>query len=142
MMVGSDNMNRRSWTHDSELSLAVLDDTRDERAPVDPAGLGDGARVLARNTRLRLWTEHLGRAESEVADLLDTSRAFEAFRDAASALDRWHDAGRVGERPPGHARTHRPKRVAAHHRWWAHAVSRIVNDPDGRPRHLRHTDRY
>src|SRR4029450_3486001 len=57
--VGSDNFNRRSWTHDSELSNGVLDATRDEREPRDPAGLGDGARVFARDLRLELWREHL-----------------------------------------------------------------------------------
>ncbi len=45
MAVGSDNLNRRSWTHDSELSCSVIDARLDERAPRDPAGLGDGARV-------------------------------------------------------------------------------------------------
>jgi len=143
MMVGSDNLNRRSWTHDSELSCSVLDETRDERAPRDPAGLGDGARRLARDTRLRLWREHLGRTdESDVEDLLDPARAFTEFRRAAHALDEWHARGRAGSRPPGHVRIHRPERVQAWQRWWAHAVSRVVNDPDGRPRRDRRADRY
>ena len=51
-IVGSDNLNLRSWTHDSELSCAVLDATRDARALSDPGGLGDGARALARDLRL------------------------------------------------------------------------------------------
>jgi phosphatidylserine/phosphatidylglycerophosphate/cardiolipin synthase-like enzyme len=143
MMVGSDNMNRRSWTHDSELSVAVLDDTRDERAPVDPAGLGDGARVFARDTRLQLWREHLGRmGPGDDADLLDPDDAFAAFRAAADALDRWHGQGRVGERPPGHVRVHRPEHVPVRHRWWARAVSRVGNDPAGRPPGRRRHDTY
>ena len=69
-IVGSDNLNLRSWTHDSELSCAVLDSVRDSRAPSDPGGLGDGARVFARDLRLRLMAEHLGRGVDD-ADLLD-----------------------------------------------------------------------
>jgi hypothetical protein len=60
--VGSGNICRRSWTHDSELSCSVLDATLDDREPIDPGGRGDRARVLPRDTRLRLWREHLGRA--------------------------------------------------------------------------------
>ena len=39
-MVGSDNLNRRSWSHDSELSIGVLDHTRDTREPGRPGRAG------------------------------------------------------------------------------------------------------
>lgn len=143
MMVGSDNFNRRSWTHDSELSVAVLDDTRDDRAPRDPAGSGDGARQLPRDTRLQLWREHLGRTASTNDDgLLDPLSAFDELRRSAQALDAWHDGGRIGVRPAGHVRIHRPERVPRRHAWWARLVARVVDDPDGRPWSWQRADRY
>jgi phosphatidylserine/phosphatidylglycerophosphate/cardiolipin synthase-like enzyme len=140
--VGSDNLNRRSWTHDSELSAAVLDDTLDEREPRDPAGLGDGARVFARELRLRLWREHLGRSPDDDGDLLDPVAGFDAWRRAASALATWHDAGRSGPRPPGHASEHDPGRVQPWAAWWATPVYKLLVDPDGRPRRLRRASRF
>jgi phosphatidylserine/phosphatidylglycerophosphate/cardiolipin synthase-like enzyme len=138
--IGSDNFNRRSWTHDTELSCAVLDETRDERAPTDPAGTGDGARVYARDLRLRLMREHLDRADD--AGLIDPSSAAEAIDAAASALDAWYDGGRVGERPDGRLRRHRPERLGRLTRVWAVPAYRLVYDPDGRPRRLRRSQRW
>ncbi|MFF5053131.1 phospholipase D family protein [Micromonospora sp. NPDC000663] len=137
--VGSDNFNRRSWTHDSELSCAVLDDTRDEREPTDPAGRGDGARVFARDLRLRLWREHLDRDPDgrDDADLLDPADAVAAITAAADALQQWYDDGQVGERPPGRLRPHRPERLPWYTRAWALPAYRLVYDPDGRPLRAR-----
>ncbi|MDH6461409.1 phosphatidylserine/phosphatidylglycerophosphate/cardiolipin synthase-like enzyme [Micromonospora sp. A200] len=137
--VGSDNFNRRSWTHDSELSCAVLDDTRDGRAPTDPTGAGDGARVFARELRLRLWREHLDRDPDggEDADLLDPEAAVKAITSAADALQRWYDGGRQGPRPPGRLRPHRPERLPWLTRLWALPAYRLVYDPDGRPLRAR-----
>jgi phosphatidylserine/phosphatidylglycerophosphate/cardiolipin synthase-like enzyme len=133
--VGSDNFNRRSWTHDSELSCAVLDDTRDERAPTDPAGLGDGARTFPRDLRLALWREHLDRDTGDRPDddLLDPATAVAAIDAAAKALQQWHRGGRVGPRPPGRLVPHEPEHLPWHQRWWAIPAYRLVYDPDGRP---------
>jgi phosphatidylserine/phosphatidylglycerophosphate/cardiolipin synthase-like enzyme len=134
-MVGSDNLNRRSWSHDSELSIAVLDAERDARPPLDPAGLGDGARTFARDLRLRLWREHLDRgdADADIANLLDPAEAFAAFRRQALALEAWHAGGQRGERPAGRVRPHQPHRPTTAQRLWAAPLYWLVYDPDGRP---------
>jgi phosphatidylserine/phosphatidylglycerophosphate/cardiolipin synthase-like enzyme len=131
--AGSANLNRRSWSHDSELSVAVLDDDRDGREPRDPGGLGDGARRFARDLRLTLLREHLDRRHGDDADLLDPDDAVRAVEAAAEALDAWHDGGRVGPRPPGRLRHHRPERMRKRTRLWAVPAYRLVYDPDGRP---------
>jgi phosphatidylserine/phosphatidylglycerophosphate/cardiolipin synthase-like enzyme len=143
--VGSDNLNRRSWTHDSELSCAILDSELDDREPTDPTGRGDRARRLARDTRLRLWREHLGRDvaagdEAADADLVEFTSGFAAFAATAATLDAWHRDGGRGPRPPGHARPHRPDPIPWHSRWWARTAHRMFVDPDGRPRALRRRD--
>jgi phosphatidylserine/phosphatidylglycerophosphate/cardiolipin synthase-like enzyme len=132
--VGSDNFNRRSWTHDSELSCAVLDSERDEREPRDPAGLGDGARVFPRDLRLTLLREHLDRADDGSQDdgLIDPSALVATLRASAEALQAWHDAGRAGPRPPGRLRPHQPEQLGRLTRLWSVPVYRTMYDPDGR----------
>jgi phosphatidylserine/phosphatidylglycerophosphate/cardiolipin synthase-like enzyme len=136
--VGSDNICRRSWTHDSELSCSLLDATLDDRDPIDPGGRGDRARVLPRDTRLRLWREHLGRddGDGDDADLVDPRSGFEAWRTAAARLDDWHRGGQ-GPRPPGRVRRHQIDPVPEWQRWWWRVFHRTIVDPDGRPPHLR-----
>jgi phosphatidylserine/phosphatidylglycerophosphate/cardiolipin synthase-like enzyme len=130
-LLGSDNLNRRSWTHDSELSIAVLDDTRDDRAPSDPGARGEGARRFARSLRLELEQEHLATAIGADPAPIAT---FERWRASARSLEAWYSAGRSGPRPPGRVRPHQLEPVA----WWqqifAVPIYHLLIDPDGSPR--------
>jgi phosphatidylserine/phosphatidylglycerophosphate/cardiolipin synthase-like enzyme len=128
--VGSDNFNRRSWTHDSELTAVVVDR--------HGAAGGYGQRL-----RLTLAAEHLDREVDDeslldvMADCVDPHEMFGHFVDTAARLDDWHAGGRVGERPPGRLRRMHPPELGR----MAHALSLppylTLHDPDGRPRRLK-----
>jgi phosphatidylserine/phosphatidylglycerophosphate/cardiolipin synthase-like enzyme len=127
--VGSDNLNLRSWTCDSEISCAVLEESGSD----DP---------LARRLRLALCREHLDRAHGDDAGLIDAGDLFDAFADSADKLQAWHDAGRHGPRPPGRLRPYALPRLSPLTHRWAGPVYRRLYDPDGRPADLRHADTY
>jgi len=134
--VGSDNLNRRSWTHDSELSCAVIDSELDDRIPLDPGGLGDGSRKFARALRLSLWAEHLGRSPED-QELLNLSQCAVLWRKVDQELEEWRSGLGEGNRPPGRIRAHVVEPVPSGSRRWASPAYRLVFDPDGRPLKLR-----
>jgi phosphatidylserine/phosphatidylglycerophosphate/cardiolipin synthase-like enzyme len=125
--VGSDNFNRRSWTHDSELSVAVWDTVRTP----------DGCSRYARDLRLALAREHLDADPPGLADPRDPAAVYAAFAQSAAALQAWHDGGRRGQRPPGRLRPLKAAAPGHFTRLWAGAAYRTIYDPDGRPRDLR-----
>jgi hypothetical protein len=110
-----------------------VDETRDQREPVHPAGRGDGARSFARDLRLTLVREHLDRPADGSADpdLIDPDSFMRAVRAAADRLNAWHAAGRAGRRPPGRLRPHQPEKLPLPIKAWSIPVYRLVYDPDG-----------
>jgi phosphatidylserine/phosphatidylglycerophosphate/cardiolipin synthase-like enzyme len=121
--VGSDNFNLRSWTYDSELSCAVVDTA----VPAE----------YARQLRLTLAAEHLGRSKSDMDALIEPRLAFAALADSAAALDEWYANGCQGPRPAGQLRAYQPPRLSRWSKRWAAPLYRWLYDPDGRPPALR-----
>jgi phosphatidylserine/phosphatidylglycerophosphate/cardiolipin synthase-like enzyme len=109
MTIGSDNLNLRSWTHDSEIMCAVA----------DPEG------ALPRGLRTALWSEHLG-----------LSRDDPRLLDLSGAMALWDE--RLGA-PGSRILAHEPATLSRRTQVWARAAYRTLHDPDGRPRHLRGT---
>jgi phosphatidylserine/phosphatidylglycerophosphate/cardiolipin synthase-like enzyme len=139
-IVGSDNFNRRSWTHDSELSCAVIDQSAGSAAAPAAGATCQRAAGYAATLRGVLAGEHLG---SQQASAGPAGRAaFDAFRQAAADLDAWHAGGQHGPRPPGRLRRYDVPRLAAWTRAWAEVLYRVTYDPDGRSRALRRADRF
>ena len=119
--VGSDNFNRRSWTHDSELSAAVCHED------------------YARGLRTALAREHLGLRDDEGDPSLEAM--FDGFADAAARLQGWHDSGGRGPRPAGQLRPLARMPLGRLTRAWATPLYRLIYDPDGRPLRLRTSNR-
>jgi phosphatidylserine/phosphatidylglycerophosphate/cardiolipin synthase-like enzyme len=136
-IVGSDNFNRRSWTHDSELSCAVVETTG---PGPDGGDVRHGEGTYAHALRVALSREHLGTEESGAAERL--SGAFGAFRRSAARLDAWHGGGRAGPRPAGRLRSYQQPALPPWTRAWAGPAYRLVYDPDGRPLSWRRAGRF
>ena len=109
MTIGSDNLNRRSWTHDSEVTCAVVDPDR----------------VLPRSVRTSLWAEHLGLPQEEPR-----------MSDLSGAMTLWAERENA---PASRIRRHVPPALSASTQLWARPAYLTVYDPDGRPRRLRGT---
>jgi phosphatidylserine/phosphatidylglycerophosphate/cardiolipin synthase-like enzyme len=134
--IGSDNFNRRSWTHDSELSAVVVDTE------------GGDHSAYARRLRLTLAAEHLDREvtaatlDTVMADCVGAEQMADAFAASAARLQAWHDGGGRGPRPPGRLVPLPRPPISPLARLWAWPLYRAVLDPDGRPRALRRSGEF
>jgi phosphatidylserine/phosphatidylglycerophosphate/cardiolipin synthase-like enzyme len=137
--VGSDNFNRRSWSHDSELSCAVIDQDADTtHASVESPS---PTHSYARQLRLTLAREHLDWADDDTC-LSDPRSAFDAFASTAAALDTWYTNGQKTPRPAGRLRTYQTPQLSPVTTAWATPLYRAIYDPDGRPHAMRRTGRF
>ena len=128
--IGSDNFNRRSWTHDSELSAVVI----------------DRAGEYGRRLRLTLAAEHLDREAGDLdavmTDCREPADMFATYAASAARLDAWREGGGIGPRPAGRLRKIEPPELGPLARAVASVPYALLHDPDGRPPGLRRTHNF
>ena len=122
--IGSDNFNRRSWTHDSELSAVVLDTGRRLRARRCGSPWPPSTSTAVTPTT---WT-----------DCIEPAGCSRPTPSAPRRLDGWHAGGqgRCHARRAGCAAS-MPPELGTVTRALALAPYLLVLDPDGRPKPLR-----
>ena len=126
--IGSDNFNRRSWTHDSELSAVV----------VDPAG--DYARQPAAHPRRRAPRPRAPTTWPTASTPAGMFAAYAESRRRARQLARRRARSGRGRRA-GCVASSRPSSAG----WPGRSRSApylLVHDPDGRPKPLRKRDEF
>jgi phosphatidylserine/phosphatidylglycerophosphate/cardiolipin synthase-like enzyme len=138
-MVGSSNLNRRSWTHDSEVAAAVLDLDSDGQPLGDSAG-SESDDTFARRLRLDLWGEHLGIPAND-ARMVDLTHSLDLWRAAACETEAGNQLNELGQ-PRQRVQAHRPAPVRSSAHRWAWPLYRVVFDPDGRPRTMRRPGQF
>jgi phosphatidylserine/phosphatidylglycerophosphate/cardiolipin synthase-like enzyme len=69
-IIGTANVNRRSWTHDSEIVVGIYDESTNDHA----------AYTFAHRLRVRLWAEHLN---------MNTPDGHAALADAVASTVHW-----------------------------------------------------
>ena len=167
-IIGSDNFNRRSWTHDSEASCAIIDQSGSFASRLRQAlgaehlgetsgtagaaggcrgggagrGGGGGAAGIAGAQATRTLDAAGGAGSAATEPVASFAGMFDAFGRAADALDAWHAGGRQGPRPAGQLRRYPDPQISGSTRAWASVLYRLVYDPDGRPLAMRRAGKF
>ena len=130
----------RSWTHDSELTAAVLDSARDPSVtrPI-PVGWGTEPPVRSSDPTRAMLREHLG-LEDDDDCLVDPVQAADMVARAPPSSTPGTPAD--AEPPAARRETARgsvgkKRGLPARHRWFTAPIYRSFLDPDGRPLDMR-----
>ena len=136
-MVGSANLNRRSWTHDSRSHARSSARSETLALPSTRAALATGPGYSPVNSGSGCGGSICG--SDPTAERAGCSTRSQASSSGGRPRpgSRAGDGGNRGPRPPGRVRPHQVELASALKARWAAALYRVAIDPDGRPLPLR-----